>query len=185
MKIRTDHVTNSSSSSFTIVNFDSPTLEAWIREAPVAYGKDPSTGAPCIFRSFNELISFIMRQADALGEWIEIDEEEGLVGNLLHILGAGEGEEPREESLAPLAGFIRENLEAIEADGSGRIIRATQEEMEAPCIVALRHSDGQTEGGFVSLDEVELEEYVGDVGDWSDEVAEELAAKYVFSDEEE
>ena len=75
MKIRTDFVTNSSSSSFTIINFDSPTLEAWIKENPVTYGKDPSTGDPQLFKSFNELVSHIMNQADALGEWVEINNE--------------------------------------------------------------------------------------------------------------
>lgn len=148
MKIRADFVTNSSSSSFTVVQLKSPSLEKWLEENGI---------------SMEELEEKLAGEIDGDGSGAEGCEElegcEGVAEMILELLGE------REEELCE---YVEENKEAINKNSSADIYCASQFECDPPRInfLSINNNGAYLESyGFEELSVEDMEEIEEECGE--------------------
>lgn len=173
MKIRTDFVTNSSSSSFTVVQMKSPSLKKWLKENEI---------------SMKELEEKLAGEIDGDGSGAEgcekLEDCEGVAEMILELLGEGEEE---------LCEYVEENKEAINKNSSASIYCVSQFECEAPEINFLSIDKYGTDSESYDLEELseedieEIEEEYGkpisdDFSEWTPKLMKMMIQK--MSDDE-
>ena len=173
MKIRADFVTNSSSSSFTVVQMKSPSLKKWLKENEI---------------SMKELEEKLAGEIDGDGSGAEgcekLEDCEGVAEMILELLGEGEEE---------LCEYVEENKEAINKNSSASIYCVSQFECEAPEINFLSIDKYGTDSESYDLEELseedieEIEEEYGkpisdDFSEWTPKLMKMMIQK--MSDDE-
>lgn len=148
MKIRADFVTNSSSSSFTVVQLKSPSLKKWLKENEI---------------SMEELEEKLAGEINGDGSGEEgcekLEDCEGVAEMILELLGEGEEE---------LCEYVEENKEAINKKSSADIYCASQFECDPPRIDFLsinNHGAYLESYGFEELSEEDVEEIEEEYGE--------------------
>ena len=173
MKIRADFVTNSSSSSFTVVQMKSPSLKKWLKENEI---------------SMEELEEKLAGEINGDGSGEEgcekLEDCEGVAEMILELLGEGEEE---------LCEYVEENKEAINKNSSASIYCVSQFECEAPEINFLSIDKYGTDSESYDLEELseedieEIEEEYGksisdDFSEWTPKLMKMMIKK--MSDDE-
>ncbi len=156
MKIRKDFVTNSSSSSFTVMNFNSSIIDGYLKKYPVIFTNDFDSDKQEDFTSINDLLETIANIIDENGE-AEFLEDKGIIDNIIYILDSEEYED-RNESVSKFIRFLKKNKKEIEAEGEGEILYASQFEADLPTIEAFINHNGKTRHIYIDLNDVELDE---------------------------
>lgn len=158
MKFRTDFVTNSSSSSFTVIKLSSKLLENWIQENPVKYPGNYQQLADEEYRSLAPLFQAITEDLNIGACEVDLNKREGIVDNIISVLCGGNEENEEFGSFASLIDYMKAHREEIEKESNGIIVTASQFEGDIPTVTAIKHELGRSRFMVLDLENVEEDE---------------------------
>ena len=180
MKIRTDFVTNSSSSSFTTVFIENSSLEQWLQENTKM--------------SIEEFADHISRLIDGDGSGYECCSELRYLADCAELLSAVLEKSDLADD-ASVKKYIETNRNSINKDTTMKVYCASQFEADPLVVSRIECINGSLWGDSVSLDEFE-EETVDKIpedvlsfvyaAEWLDEITPEMIDKLmdIYYDED-